>query len=235
MELTHLDLARERFAFESRQRATRPGMSLARSGDGRAYADPAAQARWEAWSERAAEAPRRLFPILDGAAIPWDAIAPLASHALATHGASLDELAGAGGVSCLDALDILSCQPSGSHREALGDDPEAARAALERAIKQWEAPAAPEGHAVVRIEPSPALLMSMAMRFDHALGMPGYYDQMRSLFPGGAEGPTHAQRLESTLRDMAKLHEEVVGAGFYDPLDESMHAEILRQSNVELP
>jgi hypothetical protein len=71
--------------------------------------------------------------------------------------------------------------------------------------------------------PSPGLLMSMALRHDHALGMPGYYDS--PLFSGnvrgnvrtGRDGVSHAMRLQSTLAQMRKLYEEVSGHGFYRP------------------
>ena len=63
----------------------------------------------------------------------------------------------------------------------------------------------------VPIEPSRGLLMSMAIRFDHGLGIPGYYDGYLVKTPG----VTHAQRLESTLITMRQLYEEVVGKGHY--------------------
>ena len=62
-------------------------------------------------------------------------------------------------------------------------------------------------------EPPEGLLMSMALRYDHALGCPGYYDQPfikeRNL------GATHEQILNSTLGTMAKLYDEVAGYWFY--------------------
>jgi hypothetical protein len=87
----------------------------------------------------------------------------------------------------------LLCYTESDMRQAM-------RAAIEAA------PAAP-----APVDPSPGLLMSMAIRYDHALGLPGYYDG--ALFSGS--GVTHAQRLESTLRTMRQLWEEVVGQGFY--------------------
>lgn len=69
----------------------------------------------------------------------------------------------------------------------------------------------PKGHVVVPSEPTNTLLMSMAVRYDHGLGIPGYYDQ--ELFSGS--GITHAQRLQAALTTMRQLHEEVVGKGFY--------------------
>jgi hypothetical protein len=72
-------------------------------------------------------------------------------------------------------------------------------------------------------EPPPGLLMSMAIRYDHGLGMPGYYD---SLNAAGltAHGLTHKQRLESALRTMRQLYEEVSGHGFYSPEREAAYA-----------
>lgn len=49
-----LNIDRERSSFEARQRSSRPLLSLLPKGAG--YADLEAQSRWEAWSERAAEA-----------------------------------------------------------------------------------------------------------------------------------------------------------------------------------
>ena len=72
-------------------------------------------------------------------------------------------------------------------------------------------------------EPPPGLLMSMAIRYDHALGCPGYYDQQQ-LF--GEKGPSHSQRLESTLTTMRQLYEEVSGHGFYRKSRESEYAAI---------
>jgi hypothetical protein len=68
--------------------------------------------------------------------------------------------------------------------------------------------------------------MSMAIRYDHALGMPGYYDQMNTAFQraGMRPQPTHAERLESTLRTMRQLWEEVAGQGFYTPAKEAQYA-----------
>lgn len=66
-------------------------------------------------------------------------------------------------------------------------------------------------------EPSPGLLMSMALRYDHALGCDGYYDSPES-------GITHAQRLKSTLSTMRQIYEEVAGTGFYAPDKESSYA-----------
>lgn len=85
-----------------------------------------------------------------------------------------------------------------------------------KALAALSAPAAPEGAVgmgwkLVPIDPTDELLKSMAVRYDHGLGVPGYYDE--PVF--GAENVGHAKRLESTIRTMRQLHEEVVGAGFY--------------------
>lgn len=62
-------------------------------------------------------------------------------------------------------------------------------------------------------EPPAGLLMSMAIRMDHGLGIPGYYDQdMFSL-----DGLTHQQRLDAALITAKQMWEEVVGLGFYRP------------------
>lgn len=76
-----------------------------------------------------------------------------------------------------------------------------------------------EGKVLVPVEPSAGLLMSMAIRSDHALGCPGYYDQKGLGRPNN--GVSHARMLECALGDMRKLHEEVVGTGFYSPEKES--------------
>jgi hypothetical protein len=60
--------------------------------------------------------------------------------------------------------------------------------------------------------PSPGLLMSMAVRYDHGLGCPGFYD---SSFPGEVK-ISHQMRVDSALRTMRQLYEEVSGYGFYN-------------------
>ncbi len=65
-------------------------------------------------------------------------------------------------------------------------------------------------------DPTPGLLMSMAMRYDHALGCPGYYDML-------GEGE-HEKRLQSVLTTMRQLYEEVSGYGFYRPSLEAEYA-----------
>jgi hypothetical protein len=77
----------------------------------------------------------------------------------------------------------------------------------------------PEGYVVVPKVPTPGLLMSIAIRLDHAIGMPGYYDQFSESSPG-----THARRLELLLSDARRAHEEITGQGFYDPESEQRYA-----------
>lgn len=71
-------------------------------------------------------------------------------------------------------------------------------------------------------DPPPGLLMSMAIRYDHGLGCPGYYDN----FPR-FEGDNHQKRLESTLRTMRQIYEEVSGFGFYAPEREAEYAAMM--------
>jgi len=71
-------------------------------------------------------------------------------------------------------------------------------------------------------EPPKELLMSMALRWDHALGRPGYYDQP---FIKQAS-VTHKMKLDSTLVLMRKLYEEVAGYGFYKPENKEQYSEL---------
>lgn len=72
-------------------------------------------------------------------------------------------------------------------------------------------------------EPPIGLLMSMALRLDHALGCPGYYDQEFLAMPG----VSHARRVEVALENMRKLYEEVTGQGFYRPEIEDKYAALV--------
>jgi hypothetical protein len=83
----------------------------------------------------------------------------------------------------------------------------------------WDARAALAIWPVLPKEPPPGLLMSMAIRYDHDLGVPGYYDN-----PMFGDCLTHAQRLTSTLTTMRQLYEEVSGHGFYRPEKEAEYA-----------
>jgi hypothetical protein len=75
------------------------------------------------------------------------------------------------------------------------------------------------GLAVVPKEPTLGVLMSMALRRDHALGHIGYYDK-----PSGEPWETHARRLEAALTEARQQYEEVVGAGFYSVEREQHYA-----------
>lgn len=87
----------------------------------------------------------------------------------------------------------------------------------------------PYNHAVVSKKPTSGLLMSMAICYDHALGMPGYYDSEMWKKPNGV---SHAQRLKNTISIMRQLHEEVVGTGFYAPNREKYYRDSMRQSGA---
>jgi len=81
--------------------------------------------------------------------------------------------------------------------------------------------------ALVNEPPSLGLLMSMAIRSDHGLGIPGYYDTKPVQF-----GPSHKQHVESALRSMRQLHEEVVGTGFHSPERDAEYVAIARASGI---
>lgn len=79
-----------------------------------------------------------------------------------------------------------------------------------------------EGHAMVTVptEPSPGLLASMALRYDHGVFMPA--DPTSSLLPVSEEA--RARRINSIITTMRQIHEEVVGLGFYRPEREATYA-----------
>lgn len=81
------------------------------------------------------------------------------------------------------------------------------------------------GAGVLPQSPPPGLLMSMAIRYDHGLGMRGYYDGLAGL--GLGNGLTHRQRLLSTIGTMRQIYEEVSGHGFYRPEREEGYARAL--------
>ncbi|KQV66591.1 hypothetical protein [Caulobacter sp. Root343] len=80
-------------------------------------------------------------------------------------------------------------------------------------IQPKQDPVTTPAQVLVPVEPPVELLVSMAIRQDHGLGVPGYYDQ--PIF--GGENIGHEARMRSAIGDMRKLYEEVVGAGFYSP------------------
>lgn len=77
---------------------------------------------------------------------------------------------------------------------------------------------APEGFVMVPVEPSLGVLASMAIRRDHGLGCPGYYDA--PVF--GAENVGHQRRMEVAIGEARQQYAEVVGNGFYS-LDREGH------------
>ena len=70
--------------------------------------------------------------------------------------------------------------------------------------------------------PPVGLLVSMAIRLDHGLGCPGYYDSPAF----SASGLTHKRRLEAATSTARQLWEEVVGQGFYSPQREQYYAQL---------
>ena len=77
--------------------------------------------------------------------------------------------------------------------------------------------------------PSDGLLMSIAMRLDHAAGMPGYYDNP---LLAGKPGD-HARRLQSLLADARRAWEEVVGKGFWSA-ERNADYEAMRAAALDL-
>lgn len=59
-------------------------------------------------------------------------------------------------------------------------------------------------------DPPKGLLHSMAIRYDHGLAIPDYYNQ--ELFKGT---PSHEERYKVAIIRMGQLYEEVSGHGFY--------------------
>jgi hypothetical protein len=92
-----------------------------------------------------------------------------------------------------------------------------------------------QGQIKMTQKPPPGLLMSMAIRMDHALGIPGYYDQ--DLF--GVKmyeldhGPTHSQRLRAALTTCSQLWEEASGYGFYSPEKEEDYKKFLIDNGID--
>ena len=67
-------------------------------------------------------------------------------------------------------------------------------------------------------EPPMALLISMAIRYDHGLAIPNYYDNMPIQL-----GATHKQRFDRAISIMRQLYEEVSGYGFYSADKEAQY------------
>lgn len=68
----------------------------------------------------------------------------------------------------------------------------------------------PDGWKLVPINPPDTCIASMAVRSDHGLAIPGYYDDGLQKDPAG-----HTRRLEATMTSMRQLYEEAIGEGFY--------------------
>lgn len=77
--------------------------------------------------------------------------------------------------------------------------------------------------------PSPGLLMSIAVRLDHGLGMSGYYDNPIFRAAGTA---SHLRRLRWALREARKVYSEVSGNGFYHPEREQQYVQLLRDAGL---
>lgn len=64
--------------------------------------------------------------------------------------------------------------------------------------------------------PSTGKLVSMALRYDHGLGLPEFYNSLTG------DPQEHQRRLTSTISTMRQLYKEAVDNGFYRPeLEES--------------
>jgi hypothetical protein len=93
---------------------------------------------------------------------------------------------------------------------------------IERSLREKDVS---DGFVVVPIEPPIELLTSMAMRQDHSFLAPQHFDSDEDILKArqsddfaimlmGKQDKTTRER-EVTLNEMRKLHEEVVGKGFY--------------------
>lgn len=78
-------------------------------------------------------------------------------------------------------------------------------------------------------DPPIGLLMSMVMRYDHALGCPGYYDQ--EIF--AIQGLTHQFRLNAAISLMRQLYEEVSLYGFYNPSKEDYYKALYEKAKLQ--
>lgn len=79
--------------------------------------------------------------------------------------------------------------------------------------------------------PSPGLLMSIAVRLDHGLGMSGYYDNPIFRAAGRA---SHLRRLQWALMEARKVYSEVSGNGFYHAEREQHYVQLLRDAGLDL-
>ena len=189
----------ERPLFESHARRKHPELSLTRQPEG--YEDPMAQALWDAWMASASRP------------------APLGMAEISPPGLNL-----AGMRARLGAPAFV---PSAA-QQAIVEQANELSAKAEREGRapsdyfldkcQSEAGSLPE-------EPPLALLMSMAMRVDHAIAMPSV--------PGF--GPDPQTRRDNALRllaDMRRAYEEVSGHGFYHPERAQMYLDALASLHI---
>lgn len=80
-------------------------------------------------------------------------------------------------------------------------------------------------------EPSEGRLISMAIRSDHGLGVPGFYDQ--KFLRSANNGATHLRIFNATIGTMRQLYEEATGQGFYRPEREEEYKAMLSASQRE--
>lgn len=109
----------------------------------------------------------------------------------------------------MPASALVALLDPSSMRLAMGElDPvelELAQSAVKSAVQRL----GEHSLTLVPHSPEPALLMSIAIRLDHGLGVAGYYDQFSAL---GLDmpGPSHAQRLENTLSLARQAHDALL-------------------------
>jgi hypothetical protein len=70
----------------------------------------------------------------------------------------------------------------------------------------------------------------MAIRYDHGLAIPNYYDTLPIQF-----GQTHKQRFDATISVMRQLYEEVSGHGFYSADKESEYLAMMPNEKLTSP
>jgi hypothetical protein len=79
--------------------------------------------------------------------------------------------------------------------------------------------------------PSEGRLVSMAIRDDHGLGVPGYYDN--PMFkPARALIAPHQKRMESAMARMRQLYEEAIGLDFYQPEREDEYRKLIAAERI---
>lgn len=91
----------------------------------------------------------------------------------------------------------IACPNCGDFDLSKRDDAETHEELHAICAARWNKRAQPSGQVLVEQAPDPALLVSMAMRVDHGFGL------------------LEERAREVALDDMRKVHEEVVGTGYY--------------------